>query len=206
MKKLYLLFSCMLYALFLVAQPTLQYPDNVPVIGDVVQIQFVKTDGLNTGAAGADVTWDYSGLESEYGGVITAIDPSQAPSGAEFPDADLALNMNNMTYTYVETNADGFFYLGSNTTFDTIESFRDLLSSLVDLYLSTISHRMNEVMKLLTIIATIFISITFVVGVYGMNFKFMPELQWTWGYGAVWAIMVGIAVAMLAYFKRKKWL
>jgi magnesium transporter len=89
---------------------------------------------------------------------------------------------------------------------DTIESYRDVLSGMLDLYLSTISNRMNEVMKVLTIIATIFIPITFVAGIYGMNFKYMPELDWKWGYVAVWGIISAIALIMVIYFKRKKWI
>jgi magnesium transporter len=88
---------------------------------------------------------------------------------------------------------------------DTVESYRDLLSSLLDLYLSTVSFRMNEVMKVLTVIATIFIPITFVAGIYGMNFRYMPELAWRWGYGAAWALMAAITVGMLCFFKRKRW-
>ncbi|MGD9224428.1 MAG: magnesium/cobalt transporter CorA [Desulfobacteraceae bacterium] len=89
---------------------------------------------------------------------------------------------------------------------DTIESYRDLLGAMLELYLSMVSNRMNEVMKVLTIIATIFIPITFVAGIYGMNFKYMPELEWPWGYGLAWVIMGGIAVAMIVFFKKKKWL
>ncbi len=89
---------------------------------------------------------------------------------------------------------------------DTVETFRDMLSGMHDTYLTSISNRMNEIMKVLTIIATIFIPMTFVAGIYGMNFKFMPELEWRWGYFAVWGVVVAIAVAMLVFFKRKKWL
>ena len=89
---------------------------------------------------------------------------------------------------------------------DTIESYRDVLSGMLDLYLSTISNRMNEVMKVLTIIATIFIPITFVAGIYGMNFKYMPELDWKWGYVAVWGVISVIILIMVYYFKRKKWI
>ncbi len=88
---------------------------------------------------------------------------------------------------------------------DTIESYRDLLSSMLDLYLSSAGFRMNEVMKVLTIIATIFIPITFVAGIYGMNFKFMPELDWRWGYLGAWGLMLGIAAMMVLFFKHKKW-
>jgi magnesium transporter len=89
---------------------------------------------------------------------------------------------------------------------DTLESLRDVLGGMLDLYLSTISNRMNEVMKVLTIIATIFIPLTFVAGIYGMNFKYIPELEWDWGYFMVWGIMIVIAAAMVVYFRRKAWL
>jgi len=89
---------------------------------------------------------------------------------------------------------------------DTVESFRDMVSGMLDIYLSSISNRMNAVMKVLTIIATIFIPLTFVAGIYGMNFKYMPELGWKWGYFIVLVIMAAVAVVMLIYFKRKKWL
>ena len=89
---------------------------------------------------------------------------------------------------------------------DTLESFRDVLSGLLDVYLSTVSNRMNEVMKVLTIIATIFIPLSFIAGLYGMNFEYMPELKWRWAYPALLSILLGIFIGMLAWFKRKKWL
>lgn len=89
---------------------------------------------------------------------------------------------------------------------DTVETYRDMLMGMHDTYLTVVSNRMNEVMKLLTIIATIFIPLTFVVGVYGMNFDYMPELDWRYGYFAVLAAMAMIALAMLVYFRRKNWL
>jgi magnesium transporter len=89
---------------------------------------------------------------------------------------------------------------------DTIESFRDVLSGLSDLYLSTVSNRMNEVMKVLTIIATIFIPLTFIAGIYGMNFEYMPELKWRWSYPLLWAVLIAIFISMVIWFKRKKWL
>lgn len=89
---------------------------------------------------------------------------------------------------------------------DTIETFRDMLSGMLDIYLSSISNKMNEIMKFLTIIGTIFIPLTFIAGVYGMNFAFMPELKWRWGYFLVLAFMLCIGIFMLFYFKRKKWL
>jgi magnesium transporter len=89
---------------------------------------------------------------------------------------------------------------------DTVESYRDMVSGMLDTYLSSISNRMNEVMKVLTIIATIFIPITFVAGIYGMNFENMPELSWPWGYFGALGIMGCIGAAMVVYFRRKGWL
>ena len=88
---------------------------------------------------------------------------------------------------------------------DTVEDFRDILSSMVDIYLSSISFRMNEVMEVLTVIATIFIPLTFISGVYGMNFEYMPELKWRWGYPTVMFGMILLAVSMFIYFKKRKW-
>ena len=89
---------------------------------------------------------------------------------------------------------------------DTVETFRDMLSGMLDIYLSSMSNRLNEVMKILTIYATIFIPLTFIAGVYGMNFKWMPELEWRWGYPAVLFLMASVAVGMLVFFRRKRWL
>jgi magnesium transporter len=91
-------------------------------------------------------------------------------------------------------------------TIDTIETHRDMVSGMLDIYLSSVSNRLNSVMKVLTIIATIFMPLTFLAGVYGMNFKYMPELEWRWGYPFIWLIMVGIGVLMLIFFRKKKWL
>jgi magnesium transporter len=88
---------------------------------------------------------------------------------------------------------------------DSIESYRDMLSGMLDIYLSSISNRMNEVMKVLTIIATIFIPITFIAGLYGMNFEYMPELMWRWGYFVSLGVMAGVAIAMLLFFRKKRW-
>lgn len=89
---------------------------------------------------------------------------------------------------------------------DAVEAYRDLLAGLLDVYLSSLSARMNEIMKFLTIVGTIFIPLTFIAGVYGMNFQNMPELHWRWGYFASLLLMFAVSVVMLIYFKRKKWL
>lgn len=105
------------------------------------------------------------------------------------------------TVTYIRD-----VYDHSVQVIDIIETYRDLLAGLTDLYLSSISHRMNEVMQVLTIIGSIFIPITFIAGVYGMNFSVMPELQWEYGYVAIWGLMLLTASGLIFFFKRKKWL
>lgn len=88
---------------------------------------------------------------------------------------------------------------------DTIESFRDVTSGMLDIYLSNISLRMNEIMKVLTIVATIFVPLTFIASVYGMNFEFMPELHWKLGYPMVLTLMATVFLSMIYYFRRKGW-
>ncbi|MFW6330553.1 MAG: magnesium/cobalt transporter CorA, partial [Gemmatimonadota bacterium] len=94
---------------------------------------------------------------------------------------------------------------------DLLENYREMASALLEVYLSSVSHRMNQVMKVLTIIATIFIPLTFIAGIYGMNFDpdasplNMPELAWYWGYPAVWTVMIVTVLGLLWYFKRKRW-
>jgi magnesium transporter len=89
---------------------------------------------------------------------------------------------------------------------DTLETFRDMVSGMIDIYLSGLSYKMNEIMKVLTLIATIFIPLTFIVGLYGMNFKYMPEIEWEYGYYTVLVVMVVMVVMMLTYYRKKKWI
>jgi len=88
---------------------------------------------------------------------------------------------------------------------DVLETYREMASSLTDIYLSSLAHRQNEVMKVLTIMASVFIPLTLLSGIYGMNFDYMPELRWTWGYPALLLVMVALATAMLAYFRWAGW-
>lgn len=88
---------------------------------------------------------------------------------------------------------------------DSLDTYKDLTSTLMDLYMNTINYKMNEVMKLLTIITTIFIPLSFIAGIYGMNFDVMPELRWSWGYYGVLGLMGAIFILMIIYFKHKKW-
>jgi magnesium transporter len=89
---------------------------------------------------------------------------------------------------------------------DIVENFRELVADLINIYLSTLSNRMNTVMKFLTLIATIFIPLTFIAGVYGMNFRYMPELNWRWGYPAAIFLMVLVVVVLVKYFRKRDWL
>ena len=89
---------------------------------------------------------------------------------------------------------------------ETIETFRDMMTGILDVYMSSVSNKTNEVMKFLTIIGTIFIPLTFLAGIYGMNFQYMPELTWKWGYFAVLFLMTVIGGGLLLYFRKKKWL
>ena len=87
-----------------------------------------------------------------------------------------------------------------------METYRDMTSSMLEIYLSSISNKMNEVIKMLTVISTIFMPLTFLAGLYGMNFKYMPELEWRYGYPAVLLLMTVIGVIMYRYFNGKKWI
>ncbi len=89
---------------------------------------------------------------------------------------------------------------------DSLDSYRERISAMHDIYLSSISNKMNETMKILTIFASIFIPLTFIAGIYGMNFEYMPELKWRWAYPALWVIFIVISVSLLIYFKKKRWL
>jgi magnesium transporter len=105
------------------------------------------------------------------------------------------------THTYLKD-----IYDHAVQVIETIETFREMLSGMLDIYLSSVSNRMNEIMKVLTIIATIFIPLTFITGLYGMNFRYMPEIDWAHGYPAALGLMLIVALTMVLYFRKKKWL
>ena len=89
---------------------------------------------------------------------------------------------------------------------DSLESYRERVSAMHDIYLSSISNKLNETMKVLTIFASIFIPLTFLAGIYGMNFDYMPELKWRWAYPALWGVFISIGVGMLIFYRKKKWI
>jgi magnesium transporter len=117
-------------------------------------------------------------------------------------------NLLNSDSELIDESTDPFLrdlYGHTINALDTLESYRETALGLVELYMSTVSQRMNEVMQILTITASIFIPLTFIAGIYGMNFEMMPELKWPYGYPAVMGLMLLCAVAMLVIFKRKRW-
>ncbi len=128
---------------------------------------------------------------------------------AIWPVRDLISSFQRMESTLIQENIDVFLndlYDHIIRVIDTVETYREMISSLLDLYMSGISNKMNAVMKVLTIIATIFIPLTFIAGIYGMNFDYMPELHFRWAYPVVWLIMIVITLGMILFFRRKKWL
>jgi magnesium transporter len=88
---------------------------------------------------------------------------------------------------------------------DTVETYREMLSEMIEIYLSSMSNKLNEIMKVLTIFSAVFIPLTFIASIYGMNFKWMPELSFKYSYIIVWAIIIGVGIFLIFYFKRKKW-
>ena len=88
---------------------------------------------------------------------------------------------------------------------DSLDTYKDLTSGLLDIHINAMNNKLNEVIRVLTVISTIFIPLTFIVGVYGMNFRHMPELEWEYGYYGVWGVMVLVVFAMLGFFRYKKW-
>src|SRR3990172_9058063 len=105
-----------------------------------------------------------------------------------------------LAYCLLDAIVDNYF-----TIMETLETFREMATEMLEIYLSSISNRLNTVIKVLTLIATIFMPLTLITGIYGMNFKYMPELGWRWGYPMILFIMAGAGIAMVYYFKKKKW-
>ncbi|MDO9548359.1 MAG: magnesium/cobalt transporter CorA [Candidatus Marinimicrobia bacterium] len=125
-----------------------------------------------------------------------------------WPLREILNNIDRLESDLVKSSSKLFFrdvYDHTIQIIDTVENLRDIVTGMLDIYLSTVSNRMNEVMKVLTIIATIFIPLTFLAGIYGMNFQYMPELAWKFGYPMALAVMVSVGIVMLVFFKRKKW-
>jgi len=128
---------------------------------------------------------------------------------AVWPLRDATNNLSRSECPFLQESTKVFFrdvYDHVVQIVDTIETLREMVSASLEIYLSSVSYRLNAVMKVLTIITTIFMPLTFIVGIYGMNFAHMPELQWQWGYPAVLVLMAAVGVGMLLVFKKKRWL
>lgn len=126
-----------------------------------------------------------------------------------WPVRDLISNLTRSDNKFISSNTQLFLrdlHDHSTRIIDSVETHRDLLSGMMDIYLSNNANKMNEVMKVLTIISTMFIPVTFIAGVYGMNFEYMPELRSPYGYAAVWIIMLSVMGGLALYFRRKKWM
>jgi magnesium transporter len=127
---------------------------------------------------------------------------------ALYPLRDAMSKLVNDDSGFIDSSNARFFsdvYSHVAHLIDSLDTYKDLTSGLMDIYINTLNTRMNEVIKVLTIISTIFIPLTFIVGVYGMNFDFMPELHWKLGYGGVWIVMLLMVTVMVLYFRYKKW-
>ncbi len=124
------------------------------------------------------------------------------------PQRDVVNRLSRGEFPAIKEKASVYFrdiYDHIQRALTELDDFRELLTGAYEAHLSIMSNRMNEIMKKLTIVATIFIPLTFITGLYGMNFRFMPELEIWWAYPLVWGIMIAVAFAMLVYFKKKKW-
>jgi magnesium transporter len=124
------------------------------------------------------------------------------------PQRDIINRLSHPESPFISAKAHVYFrdvYDHVMRAYSIVEDQRDTMTTIFEAYLSTVSNKLNEIMKTLTIIATIFIPLTFIVGLYGMNFKYMPELEWQYGYYMVWTILISVSVVMLFYFRKKGW-
>jgi len=156
-------------------------------------------DVLFSNQAEQDITQDIQDLKREVLRLRKAVFPfREVVNRLEKIDSTL---IDERTVTYIRDLYDHVVQVS-----DSIDIYREMTWGLMDMYMTTISNRMNEVMKVLTIISSIFIPLTFMAGIYGMNFEYIPELSWHYGYFYLWGLMIIIFILLLYYFKRKKWL
>ena len=156
-------------------------------------------DAIFSGHVNKTINRDIQELKREILKVRRAIFPLRdVISRIEKHESTLILKK---TKTYYRDIYDHLIQVSEN-----IDIYREMIWSLMDMYMTSISNKMNEVMKVLTIMASIFIPLTFIAGIYGMNFDYIPELHYKYSYFILWGVMIAIFVGMLIYFKRKKWL
>ncbi|MDO1500374.1 magnesium/cobalt transporter CorA [Winogradskyella maritima] len=162
------------------------------------KIEDLETE-LFAGTAREDINIEVQQLKREILKVRRAIFPlREVVSRIEKTEHPL---IQKRTVTYFRDVYDHLIQVSEN-----IDIYREMIWSLMDMYMTTVSNRMNEVMKVLTIISTIFIPLTFIAGIYGMNFEYIPELQYRNGYFVLWGVMILMFIGLVIYFKRRKWL
>ena len=154
---------------------------------------------LFTAQPNDDITFEIQELKRTVLRIRRAVFPLREVIGRlEKIDSTL---IKEKTLNYIRDLYDHIIQVSEN-----IEIYREMTWGLMDMYMTTISNKMNEVMKVLTIMASIFIPLTFMAGIYGMNFEYMPELQWKYSYFVLWGLMILVFLGMIIYFKRKRWL
>ena len=154
---------------------------------------------LFTAQPNDDITFEIQELKRTVLRIRRAVFPLREVIGRlEKIDSTL---IQEKTLNYIRDLYDHIIQVSEN-----IEIYREMTWGLMDMYMTTISNKMNEVMKVLTIMASIFIPLTFMAGIYGMNFEYMPELQWKYSYFVLWGLMILVFLGMILYFKRKRWL
>lgn len=172
---------------------------NFVLIDSLDEVINSLEDNLLTAVPTPDMLYKIQSLKREIISIRRYISPvRELLAGMMRSDSEL---INQNTHIYLRDVSDH-----SIRVVESIESYRDILTGLLEIYISSLSNKMNEVMKVLTIFASIFIPLTFITGIYGMNFDYMPELAWKWAYPALWGIFITLPVILILYFKRKKWL
>lgn len=168
----------------------------IEVLGDKIE-DFETT--IFSGDVNDDVSQNIQSLKREILRVRRAIFPlREVINRIEKNESSF---IQKKTITYYRDIYDHLVQVSEN-----IDIYREMIWSLMDMYMTTIGNKMNEVMKVLTIMASIFIPLTFIAGIYGMNFEYIPELKYKYSYFILWGVMVILFISMLFYFKRKKWL
>ncbi|WP_026916280.1 magnesium/cobalt transporter CorA [Christiangramia portivictoriae] len=169
------------------------------VIDDLSDRIELLEESLFTSKPSDDIVYEIQDLKRNILRIRRAVFPlREVISRLEKMDSQI---IDPQTGNYIRDLYDHIIQISEN-----IEIYREMIWGLMDMYMTTISNKMNEVMKVLTIMASIFIPLTFIAGIYGMNFEYIPELQWKYSYFVLWGVMIVIFFLMLYYFKRKKWL
>ncbi|WP_298556387.1 magnesium/cobalt transporter CorA [uncultured Algibacter sp.] len=172
------------------------YFSVIEILGD--KIEDFET-AIFSGAVDDDISQKIQNLKREILRVRRAIFPlREVINRIEKNESPL---IQKKTITYYKDIYDHLIQVSEN-----IDIYREMIWSLMDMYMTTISNKMNEVMKVLTIMASIFIPLTFIAGIYGMNFEYIPELQYKYSYFILWGVMIIMFLGMLYYFRKKKWL